>query len=52
MPVDELFCDKRSMREKCALDKGGVTDLSELPSMIFVVTRNRKVAGFHLVYLE
>lgn len=52
MPVDGLLCDKRSMRGKCALNKGGVINLSELVSMIFVVAKNGKVAGFHLVYLE
>ena len=48
MPIDGLLRDKGSMREKCALDKGGVTDLGELLAMIFVIARNGKVAGFHL----
>src|SRR5260370_34139890 len=48
MPVDGLLCDKGSMREKSALDKGGIRDLGELLAMIFVIARNRKVAGFHL----
>ena len=52
MPVDGLLCDKGGVRGKCALNKGGVTDLSELLSMILVIARNGKVAGFHLVYLE
>jgi hypothetical protein len=49
MPADGLLCDKGGMREKSALHKGGITDLGELLAMIFVIARNGKVAGFHLV---